>query len=164
MILSNFDIDSDFYSDPEIKLLFKEEHKAKVPSKIMWALTLNVHPKSKFGTLDSESREMIIKKDYLNDEEFKFTEYAPTTDKIKKYLLTQADRSIHVWGKKLEEVEKVLDATPITMVNCDEVLKILKDLHGAMKQYKEVVKEFQREQEMTAFGGAEESLTEKMVI
>lgn len=35
MFLNSLDIDSDFYSDPQNKLYFKAEHKAKIPSKVM---------------------------------------------------------------------------------------------------------------------------------
>jgi len=164
MILTSFDINSNFYSDPELEVIFKDEKVAKIPSKVMWALVLNVHPKSNFASLDSASREIIIKKDYLNDEKFEFSDYKAITEKIKRLLLSTADRSIYVWGKKLEEIEVVLDATKITMENCDDVLKILKDLHGAMKQYKEIVKEFQKEQETATFGGVEESLLERDMV
>ena len=40
----------------------------------------------------------------------------------------------------------------------------MKDFYPMMKQYKEIVKEFQKEQEMQTLGGVEESLSEKQLI
>lgn len=88
----NIDPYSDFYSDPQIRILHKEEYVAKIPSKVMWALLLNVHPKSKFFDLDTNTRQSLIKKDYLDDEGFNFEDYVNITDKILSYLPSTADR------------------------------------------------------------------------
>lgn len=164
MLLNTFDIFSDFYSDPELKLLFKEEHDAQIPSSTMWALVLNVHPRSKFAELDTFTREQIIKKDYLNDLEFNFSEYKDTSDKILSYLPTTADRFLATWNKKLNEINSFLDSVTYNSETAEMLSKIMKEFHPMMKQYKEIVKEFQKEQELQTLGGVEESLLEKGLL
>ena len=94
MLPNSFDIYSDFYSDPEIRLAFKEEYDLNIPSTTMWALVLYVHPRSKFSELDPATKEALIKKDYLEDPDFDFNSYLSTIDKIQSYLPTTADRFI----------------------------------------------------------------------
>ena len=87
-MLKTLDLENDFWIDPEIRLLFKEEYTNKVSSEVMWALHLYIHPLSKFKDLDDKTRKILIKKDFLNDESFKFEDYTSTIEKIKHYVLT----------------------------------------------------------------------------
>lgn len=164
MLPNVFDIYSDFYSDPEIKLAFKEEYDASIPSTTMWALVLYVHPRSKFAELDPATKESLIKKDFLEDPEFKFENYLSTIDKIQNYLPTTADRFISTWNKKLNEINSFLNSVTYTAETSEMLTKVMKDFYPMMKQYKEIVKEFQKEQEMQTLGGVEESLSEKGLI
>lgn len=160
----NIDIHSDFYSDPQIKLLHKKEYEDNIPSNFMWALLLNCHPKSKFFDLDTSTRQSIIKKDYLNNEEFNFDDYAHVTTKILSYLPSTADRFLATWNNKLNEINAFLDSKTYDETTFEMLTKIMKDLHPMMKQYREIVKEFQKEQETITHGNVEESLSEKGLI
>lgn len=64
-LVNNFDIFSDFYSDPQLKLVFNQELKDGVSSQTMWALMLYVHPDSKYASQDDTTRKSLIEKDYL---------------------------------------------------------------------------------------------------
>ncbi len=160
----NIDIYSDFYSDPQMKLLHKKEYESGVPSNHMWALILNCHPKSKFFELETSTRQNIIKKDYLNDEDFSFEKYADVTNKIVSNLPNTASRFLVTWNVKLNEINAFLDSKTYDESNYEMLSKIMKDFHPMMKQYKEIVKEFQKEQEIATHGNVEESLAEKGLI
>ena len=157
------DIHSDFYSDPQIKLIHKDEFKRKIPSKVMWALILNCHPKSKFFELDTATRQNLIKKDYLNDNEFNFEDYSDVTNKILSNLPNTASRFLFTWNTKLNEINDFLASVQYNENTYEMISKIMKDLHPMMKQYKEIYKEFQN-QESTTLGNVEESLSEKGLI
>lgn len=164
MLLNNFDIFSDFYSDPELRLMFKEEFDNDIPSTVMWALVLYTHPRSKFAELDIPTRELLIKKDYLEDLEFNFEDHKDTINKILSFLPTTADRFIATWNKKLNEINAFLDSVTYNADTSETLSKIMKEFHPMMKQYKEIVKEFQKEQELQTLGGVEESLIEKGLL
>ena len=157
------DIHSDFYSDPQIKLIHKDELKRKIPSKVMWALILNCHPKSKFFELDTTTRQNLIKKDYLNDDKFNFEDYSDVTNKILSNLPNTASRFLFTWNTKLNEINDFLASVQYNENTYEMISKIMKDLHPMMKQYKEIYKEFQT-QESTTLGNVEESLSEKGLI
>lgn len=90
-LLSNFDIFSDFWSDPQLKAIFKDEYEAKVSSKEMWAVMLYTHPESKYASLDAESKAKLISADYIP---FDPSLFLPTIEKTKLFLLTKAQRSL----------------------------------------------------------------------
>lgn len=161
---NSFDIYSDFFSDPEVKLLFKTEYEIPLSSETMWALMLYAHPRSKFAELDIPTRELLIKKDYLEDLSFDFDAYKSTIQKIVDYLPSTADRFLVTWNKKLNEINEFLNSKKYDETTAEILTKIMKDFHPMMKQYKEIVKEFQKEQEMQTHGGIEESLAEKGLI
>lgn len=164
MFRDGFDIYSDFWADPELKVLFKEEHKAKVSSQHMWALILYIHPLSKFRDLDYKSREEVIRKDYLEDNTFSFEEHSSTIEKIKSSILSTAQRVITTWDKKLDEIQVLIDSIPVNVETYEIISKMMKDLGPMMKQYKEIYKQFMEEQELATHGGVEESLAEKGLI
>lgn len=161
-MFKTLDIESDFWSDPELRVLFKEEHLAKVPSRSMWAIALLVHPLSKFKDVDYEERKSIIVSDYLGDSSFTFDEQL--IEKFKSRILTIPQRIISTWDKKLQEIQLLLDTIPVNVETYEVVAKMMKDLGPMMKQYKEVYKTFLEEQELATHGGVEESLSEKTVI
>lgn len=164
MFIKDLDITSDFYSDPQIKLLFKDEHKRKVPSQVMWALTLDVHPNSKFSELDQKTRRSLISKDYLENPSFKFEEYKDTTLKIINSLPSTADRFLSTWKIKLDELNDFLVSIKVSSDTYEMLTKIMKDFYPMMKQYKEIEKEFQKQQDLQTHGGVEESLAEKGLL
>lgn len=163
--MDNLDINSDFYSDPQNKLLYKEEYTNKVPSKHMWALTLLVHPKSKFSDLDAPTAKDIIYKDYLNsDSKFKWDNYTKTISKIIENLPSAPERFIATWKRKLSEINSFINSTPYNSETYEMMSKIMKDFHPMMKQFKEIEKEYQKEQEQNTRGAISESLSEKGII
>jgi hypothetical protein len=159
------DIGSDFYSDPQSKVLFKKEYSSKVPSKHMWALILLVHPKSKFSDLEQDAAKIIIYKDYLNlDKTFKWENYTDVLSKIIEYLPTAPERFLATWKKKLAEINSFLNSKPYDETTYEMLSKIMKEFHPMMKQYREIEKEYQKETELSTRGGVTESLSEKGII
>lgn len=164
-MVDGLNIESDFYSDPQTKILFKKEYDAKIPSKHMWALTLLVHPKSKFSDLDQPAAREIIFKDYLlSDTKFDWDKYTDTISKIIEYLPTAPERFLATWKKKLAEINSFLNAKPYNETTYEMLSKIMKEFHPMMKQYREIEKEYQKEAEQNTRGGISESLTEKGII
>lgn len=164
-MIDSFDITTDFYSDPQTKLLFKKEYDSKIPSKHMWALALLVHPKSKFSDLDTDTAKTLIYKDYLNsDPKFKWDDYKDVTSKIIEYLPTAPERFLATWKKKLSEINSFLNSKPYDENTYEMLSKIMKEFHPMMKQYREIEKEYQKETELSTRGGVEESLSEKGII
>jgi len=90
-LLSNFDPYSDFYSDPQLRLIFKDEYEADVPSTTMWALMLYAHPESKYYSLDNDTKIELIAQDYLNTS-FSPDEHIHILEKIDKFLLSKPQR------------------------------------------------------------------------
>lgn len=164
MFIKDINLDSDFYSDPQLSILFKDEKSQGISSKIMWALVLDVHPASNFSDLDPPSRRALIAKDYLEDSSFDFDIYKSTTLKIINSLPTAADRFIATWKLKLHELNDFLVSIKVTPDTYEMLTKIMKDFYPMMKQYKEIEKEFQKQQELSTHGGVEESLLEKGLI
>ena len=164
MFISDLNIESDFYSDPQIKLLFKEEHLAKISSRIMWALVLDVHPNSKFSDLDPDTRRSLITKDYLDKPSFEWDSYKSTTLKIINSLPSTADRFLATWKIKLDELNDFLVSIKVSSDTYEMLTKIMKDFYPMMKQYKEIEKEFQKQQDLATHGGVEESLVEKGLL
>ena len=164
-MLDDLTIESDFYSNPQIKILFAKELKDKVPSKHMWALTLLVHPKSKFSDLDQPLAKNIIYKDFLlEDKKFKWEDYTSTISKIIEYLPTAPERFLATWKKKLAEINSFLNSKPYNETTYEMLSKIMKEFHPMMKQYREIEKEYQKETELATRGGVAESLSEKGII
>lgn len=66
ILLDNFDPFSDFWeANPQLKILFRDEYEAHVPSQHMWALFLFAHPASKFFNETPAARKNLIEQDYL---------------------------------------------------------------------------------------------------
>lgn len=164
MFIKDINLDSDFYSDPQMSLLFKEEKNQKIPSSVMWALVLDIHPASNFSDLDPVSRRALIAKDYLENPDFNFEDYKSTTLKIINSLPSTADRFIATWKIKLDELNDFLVSIKVTPDTYEMLTKIMKDFYPMMKQYKEIEKEFQKQQELSTHGNVEESLSEKGLI
>ena len=164
-MFDSLDVTTDFFSDPQAKILFKKEYDSKVPSKHMWSLVLLVHPKSKFSDLDEPAAKAIIFKDYLDsDKTFKWESHTDTISKIIEYLPTAPERFLATWKKKLAEINSFLNSKPYDENTYEMLSKIMKEFHPMMKQYREIEKEYQKETELTTRGGVAESLSEKGII
>lgn len=164
-MFDSLDVTTDFFSDPQAKILFRKEYDAEVPSKHMWSLVLLVHPKSKFSDLDEPAAKAIIFKDYLDsDKTFKWENHTDTISKIIEYLPTAPERFLATWKKKLAEINSFLNSKPYDENTYEMLSKIMKEFHPMMKQYREIEKEYQKETELTTRGGVAESLSEKGII
>ena len=92
VLLNNFDPFEDFWqSNPQLRVLFKDEYKARVSSQYMWALFLYGHPSSKFFNETPQTRKDLIYKDYLlSDPAFKWEDYDSTLKTLEEHCLTKA--------------------------------------------------------------------------
>lgn len=163
MFLNNFDIYSNFYSDPELKLLFKSEFTSKVSSNIMWALFLYLHPKSKFATLDDETKIALISSDYLGVTNWNPSDYKSTIDRIKLLILTPVERFLITWNTKLNEINSFLDSKKFDETTAEMLTKTMKDFYPMMKQYREILKDFTEATSVT-HGSVQESASEAGLI
>lgn len=160
-ILDDFNIEADFWADPQMRILFKEEYDSGVPSHTMWGLLLDTHPKSKLADLDPISRRTIIAQDFLADISFKWNEYENTITKMKKVVLTRAERLLKNWETKLEERDYFLDNTPYNEDNFDLLEKAMKETYKMWENYEKVLNRFQKEDEGATFGNLQESASER---
>lgn len=161
--MSDFPIDSDFYT-PEKKIIFAQQYRENIPSQVMWALLLYVHPRSEFFNLDLSTREYLLKKEYLGDDDFNFADYEEALAAVKEYVLTTAEAYLSFWDKKIRERVQYMDSIPYDKDNYDMLDKMLKDGYPMMKQFKEIKKDFDSEVNSSTVGDREESLLEKGII
>lgn len=159
-LISNFDIYQDFYSDPQIKSIFQEEHSSKVSSQTMWALLLYHHPKSKYYPLDHKSKLFLIEKDYLHSP-LKLEDYTSTITKIKEFLLTKPERSLANWEQKLEERDTLIASIPYNAETYDMLDKMMSNNDKLWKTYLAILKQVTQEDEGTSQGDIELSFLEK---
>lgn len=159
----SFELQSDFYStDPQFPTIFKEEYDSKVPSKHMWALMLYVHPDSKYFTLDTKSKQSLIKSDYLQDPSFDFSTLSSTIIKIENFLLTKPQRLLRSWEIKLEERDLFISNLPYDASTYDLLDKMMEKSHKMWKQYKEIYDDFLKGEESRTQGDVQESLIETL--
>jgi len=122
-LLTNFDIDSNFWKNnpqliipKELNKLYKEDKsKDKTnSSQIMWAicLFLDLSEENKFRNFPEEDRKKLIIEDYLQDPKFKFENYKPIIDWYIEGLYSPAQRGILNWRRKLEERDLFIADTP----------------------------------------------------
>lgn len=159
-----FNVDSKFWNvDKELDILFKFEKDSKYDDKLMWAIFLYAHPKSKFYLLPDKDKIEIISTDYL-ESQFNPTNYAITIDKLKKSVLTPIERTFVIWNSKFLEREKFLDETPYSSTTFQMLDRMMADTFQMKKQYDAIMAEFQKEKSDKTFGDIEESLSEKGLI
>lgn len=159
----SFDLQANFYdTDPQLPVIFREELERGVPSEHMWALMLYVHPDSQYFTLDTPSKQMFIKKDYLDDSSFDFTEYESTITKIENFLLTKPQRLLRSWEIKLEERDAFISNLPYDASTYDLLDKMLEKSYKMWKQFKEIYDAFLKEDEARTQGDVQESLIETL--
>ena len=183
ILIDSFDIFSDFWkTNPQLRVLFKEEYENKVPSEIMWALFLYYHPKSKFFNESPATRLKLIKSDYLNEHStsgpvdvplnpkskkgaaFVLDEYRTIADKIKQFVLSKAERSLLLWEQKLHERDALIAEIPYTMDNFEDLDKLVTNSGKIWDQYFKIQDQLSKEQETRTEGDIEESLSEKKLI
>lgn len=164
-MITDFDIFSDFYADPQIRTLFSSEYES-IPSQYMWALLLYCHPKSKFYALDSANKAALIARDYLNVESFPFEEYEATIQKIlsSPLITTKPQRLLANWERKLEERDAFLASQPYNESTYDMLDKMMKETHKMWQNYKVIYDDFLKEEDIKTQGAIQESLSEQGLI
>lgn len=172
-ILDNFDIRNNFWEvNPSflaVKVFrsFYSSDKTKDKarsSSTMWAISLLVHPRSKFANASYEDRLRLINDDFLDG---KFTispekEHEELIDSYKKYCVTRTQRIAVQWGDKLDERFKFMDTVPYDDKNVDMLDKMMASTEKLWKQYMVCLKDLEDEASASqVMGGATESLSEQ---
>lgn len=164
-ILEDFDIDVDIWKrHPQMKILFREQYESGVSSNTMWALLLDCHPKSYFADLDQIDRRNLISQDYLHHDAFDWRSHEPILDKMKKVCLTRPERLLKNWEDKLEERDAFIYNTPYNDDNFDILEKAMKETYKMWENYEKVLSTFRKQEDESAMGGAQESLSERGLL
>lgn len=163
VLLSHFDIYSDFYADPELRSIFSEEYENNVSSATMWAIALYHHPKSKYYSQDNETKKLLIEKDYLKSTlDLKALE--STTNKFLQFCLTKPQRFLKSWEDDFEERDAFMKSLPYDIEN----YKIKEDLMGNRTKlwqgYLDILKKVSEEVDTKTVGDSELSLKEKGLL
>jgi len=165
-IIDNFNPFEDFWtSNPQARIFFKDEYKAKVPSADMWALFLYYHPSSKLFNESPTIRKKLILSDYPPlSKNFSFEKYKSTIDKIIKHSLTRAEVMMLNWAEKLHQRDDFIASQPYTE-STYKMLDTMLDVTPSMwKQYETIKKMLSSDNESHVVGDQEESLSEKQLI
>lgn len=162
-LINNFDIYSDFYSDPQLKAIFNEEYTLKVSSSIMWALILYAHPKSKYFSQEDKTRKELIEKDFLK-KPLNWDKYSTTLEKIDSFLLSKPQRLLKSWEQDLEERDIFMKSLPYNAENLEIKEKLMTNRLKLWDQYYAILKKFSEEEDIQTRGDTELSLSDKRVI
>ena len=180
-VLNTFDTSADFWTlNPQLKipeifntLYTKDKSKGKSESSmVMWAIALYLDTDSKFANLPDKDRQDLIINDYLKDKKFKFQNYKDEMELYSKLCLTQAQRSLNMWNKKMREREEFMGSTPYTLGTKSTkgyfggTASILDGMMGNTKKlyddYQRVIKELEKDQmEEIGLSNRESSLSDK---
>jgi hypothetical protein len=171
-ILNNFDILSNFWKEnPEFLIIkeFQEFHlndksKAKERgSKVMWAIALLVHPKSKFFQSQYEERKKIIQDDYLSFEALNWDlKYSNLISRFKEVALTRIQRNAAIWSDKFDERMDFLKSTKYTIDTFNDLDKAMQSTDKIWNVFIKCMKDMEDEESKTVIeGGGVESLSEQ---
>lgn len=131
-----------------------------MPSDLMWALLLYVHPKSYYSELSAKDKITYIISDYLK-RDFDPSQYNDTIEKMKKHSLDFHERLLANWRALLEDRDTFMGSKTYN----EETYKMLDEMssktHAMWQQYKTILKEFMIEQASRTRGDVEESFLEK---
>lgn len=146
----------------------KDESKSKAhSSKLMWAIALYIHPKSKFRILSKEESGKVIAEDFLKDPKFKWNTPAMLrlVEEFKKYCITKAQRFLVAWEDKLEERQNFLETVQFTIDDAEDIDKMLSRTDKLWTQYRQCLKDVEDEDAKGQVrGGAAESASEQGLI
>lgn len=146
-LLINFDTDKNFWKEhPQFKILdpFKELYKDDKSrekahsSQKMWAIAFlcDTSKNNPYRNLSLKDKEDLIAKDFLKNENFDWFTVKEIIDFYKKCLLTQEDKSLIAWKNKMEEFDKFIANTPITVDNGKTLIEILSKIPSLYTQLK----------------------------
>jgi len=169
-IMNGFSLDANFWDHnehflliPEFKKLYKKDRSKdkKNSSKLMWAIALLVHPKSKFSELDTDTRTEIISADYFPNEDW-VSENQELIDIFKKYSLTRNQRIAKEWGDKLDERTEFLMRTPYNLDNAEKLDATMARTEKIWNVYQKCLADLQEEESKGRVqGGGIESASEE---
>lgn len=169
-ILQNFwEANPAFMAVKEFKKIYKKDKtRGKAySSKVMWALSLLIHPKSKFANATYADRLVLVNEDYL---EGKLTispekNHKELVDCYKKFAMTRTQRIARQWGDKLDERFELLESMVYTLETAESLDQMMARTEKLWKQYQTCLKDLGDENAHSQVqGGAVESLTEKDII
>ena len=156
--MKNINIESNLYEDPQIKKLFQEEIKSKVPLEHLRAHFYFAHPSSYLYDLDEQSKTEIIRKDILKIQNFDFEE--SILQKIRNFTLTKSQRLLDSWQRKLEERDQFIQTISYSPSTYDMLDDMLSKSNKMWQEYLRILKQFS-DDESQVHGGIEESFLEK---
>jgi len=178
-LISNFSIYENFWEcNPNICAIkeFNEVYEKETKGKtnkgrqglLMWAIALLVdkHPDNPYRNLCEEDRKLLIKDDYLKDSEFDWGKVDGLVKAYKTFCLSPVDRALLQIEKKLEERTKMIDDTPYSIGNAEDLDKLMLKTKQLKDLYKEMKAELEMEQTNDGVirGGRKESISENGTI
>lgn len=164
-----WDIDNQLALIGVFKELFEsDKSKKKVTSSLtMWAVAFYCHPESRLKNFSEKEKKSLIESDIVGDSvDWKKLELY--INEYNKLFLTQAQRSLVNWNKKLEERDEYLDSLPYNELDLDEAGKLDKLIANTPSLYKQyqAIKDQISEEEAKSVNkaGIKESASEKGLI
>lgn len=156
----NFLIKEDFFiQNPMFSVAF-----SSVPSNVMWAITLDQHPKSIYRNLDAQTRRSLIETEYLKSS-LDWEALKDTIELFKELSLSKRQRFLNNWENKLEERDNFIASLPYDESTYEILDKIMAQSDKMWKQWSTCLKDVQEEETLqTTEGGALESLSEQNLI
>lgn len=159
-LLENFDITVNFWNlNPQMKYVgefdkFYKKDRSKDKqnsSQIMWAIALYLD-KSKannFRNLPEEERKLQLTKYFLKDETFDWDNeiVKPLINTYHSMVLTQAERSLISWEKKLKERDEFIDKTTYDSTSYDMLDKMMSATYKMYQQYDAIRAQLELEQD-----------------
>lgn len=159
----NLRIDEDFYSDPQVGLMFSK-YKPTISSKVMWALLLYHHPSSLYYSLDPQSKISLIEEEYLHSPLI-LKDHEKVTEELLSILLSKPQRLLKSWEKKLEERDEFINSVSYSPTTYEMIDKMLSLTPKMWEQYLKIQSQVAEENESTkTLGDTELSLLDKGVI
>jgi hypothetical protein len=175
-VLSNFSVDVNFWDlnplmrvpDSFASLYKKDKSKSKgESSRIMWAIAMLVDTSehNKFSNLNEEDRTLLIKTDYLGDENFNFDLYKEQIDQYTCLHMSKLEAELRRQELKLEERAKFINDTEYNLENGEKLDKFLLNTSKLYDQIDVLKDKIRLERDSgTTRGGRIESASEKGLI
>lgn len=138
-------------------------------SQKMWAVAFFSDPESRFYNYSEEEKLDVIKSDIIGkDKKFSWDELKDHIRGYMKLYMTQAERTLYTWNRKLEERDKYLNNVPYSELSLDEAKKLdtlISNTPDLYSQYEKILETIREEEvEGKTKGNRKESLTEKKII
>ena len=175
-VLDQFDSGLNFWkvnpwfveTEPFKTLYSEDKSKGKEKSsRVMWGVAQLCDPvKSQYRNLNEEDRKKLIAEDWFGDIDFDWSTLIVLTEGFIKLSLSKIERSILEWGRKLDERDAFIKATPYNMDNADSLDKLLANSPKIYEMYKKMHDDYLNEtvSEGRTKGGKPESAGEKGIV